>query len=469
MKIILIDPPYSSADTGGRKRNFGRVINKIPSLGLGYLAAVLEKAGHRVSIVDCAIDFDESGLIGFAGGFGPDIVGFTSTTPVFGNALRLARRLRPACPSALFVCGGAHATADPEGTLREDDFDIAVIGEGEESFLELANVWRNGGMEHVHSVKGIAFRSNGSVVSTGRRGRIADLDALPFPARHLFAPLERYRPTPASYRRLPLGVVMTSRGCPSGCVFCDRAVFGEELRLRDPKRVLEEVEELISRYGAREIRFFDDTFTFDRAHVEAICEGMRARPVPWTCLTRVANVDREMLAMMRRSHCWQVLYGLESGDDGVLARIGKGTTVEQNRKAVLWAHEAGLSVRADFLVGTPWETPQTLERTLAFAKGLPLDMAHFNKFVPYPGTAIYRSLVREGRKIEFDNGAYINNHCQFDYVPGGLDLPGYISFLNRSYREFYLRPSYLARRLISLRSFEELRGHIDGFFSIVSL
>jgi len=253
-----------------------------------------------------------------------------------------------------------------------------VIGEGEETISEIASAWQQSGMAGARSVRGIAYRSNGDVVLSATRSHIENIDSLPFPARHLFPPLYKYRPTPASFRRLPLGVIMTSRGCPSGCVFCDRAVFGEDLRLRSPVSVLDEVEELVGKYGAREIRFFDDTFTFDSGHVEAICAGMRKRrpAVPWTCLTRVNKVNRKMLDMMKRSYCWQVLFGLESGDDAILARLGKGTTVQDNRKAVLLAHEAGLSVRADFLVGSPWETQRSLEKTLTFAKELPLDMAH---------------------------------------------------------------------------------------------
>lgn len=471
MKILLIDPPYSPTETGGMKRNFSRVFNKIPSLGLAYCAAVLERTGHEVRIADCMFDFDEGQFVRETERSQPEVIGFTATTPVFGNAVRLASALRRVCPAALFVCGGAHATADPRDTLNSGVFDYAVVGEGEETICDLVSAWQRGGAQKASTVRGVAHARDGVYVAAIERERIPDLDRVPFPARHLLPPLARYRPTPASYRNLPLAVIMTSRGCPSGCVFCDRAVFGEELRCRSPENVLAEVDETVYKYGAREIRFFDDTFTLRGDRVEAICAGMRKlKPsVPWTCLTRVTAVNRSMLETMARSGCWQVLFGLESGDDGILAKLRKGTTVEQNRNAVLWAHEAGLSVRADFLVGTPWETPRTLARTLDFAKSLPIDMAHFNKFVPYPGTAIYRSLASAGRTVRFDNGSYINNHSQFAYVPEGLDVREYMSFLNRSYKEFYLRPSYIARKLVSLRSFAELRGHIDGLRSIISL
>jgi len=191
--------------------------------------------------------------------------------------------------------------------------------------------------------------------------------------------------------------------------------------------------------------------------------------IPWTCLTKTNAVNFNLLKMIRDAGCWQVLFGLESGDDGILMHLNKGNTVEQNKRVVYWAKEAGLNVRADFLVGSPWETKETLEKTLKFAKSLPLDFAHFNKFVPYPGTEIYKDLIEKGDKIDFDNGSSIINLNDFIYTPESLGELEYGNFLNRAYKEFYLRPSYILRRLLSLRSLSEFIGQVRGFFSILSL
>ena len=172
---------------------------------------------------------------------------------------------------------------------------------------------------------------------------------------------------------------------------------------------------------------------------------------------------------MRDSGGWQVLFGLESGEDGVLKQFGKGTTVEANRSAVLLARKAGLRVRADFLVGSPWETPSTLRKTIEFAKSLPLDFAHFNKFVPYPGTDIYKELISQGYSFNFDKSAFINNQCDLIYCPPAFSPQEFKASLNKAYKEFYFRPNYILQKLLALRTVTELIGHVKGGLSILSL
>ncbi len=471
MRILLIDPPYALNEVGGKRKNFKGLLNKIPSLGLAYLAATAEQDGHSVKIIDCSIGEHGKQLIEEVGRFNPQVVGVTATTPTFRNASAIARALRKVVPEAVFICGGAHVTVSPEESLIDGAFDFLVLGEGEETFRELVSYLGYKSDIQIDDIKGIAFKRNGRKVITEKRPRIDNLDALPFPARHLFPSFKEYRPTPASYRYLPLAIVMTSRGCPSRCTFCDRGVFGETFRQRSIPHVMAEIEEVTSKYGAKEIRFFDDTFTVTPSFVTALCREMSKRKpvIPWTCLTKVSSVTYEMLTMMRDAGCWQVLFGLESGDEYVLSQLSKGNTVEQNRRAVNWAKRAGLSVRADFLAGSPWETKKSFHKTIEFAKSLSLDFAHFNKFVPYPGTAIYKDLISKGYNFDFSEGSYINDHSRFVYMPGGYRESEYTALLNSAYREFYLRLSYLARRLVSIRTLPELIGHFRGLCSIVSL
>ncbi|RJQ46507.1 MAG: radical SAM protein [Gaiellales bacterium] len=471
MKILLIDAPFDSRFSGGKKKSLSSVLNIIPSLGLGYLAAIAEREGHQVRVLDCAMVPGENAVAITARTFAPDVIGLTATTPSMPSVLETARAAREAAPGASVIVGGPHPTAMPAATAVHDEFDFVVVGEGEVTFARLLRYLSGAGPESPDEIEGIAFRRAGGVVTTAPREHIADLDTLPFPERRLFPPLKSYRPTPASCRRLPLAHVMTSRGCPSRCRFCDRAVFGERFRARGAGDVMAEIEELVRTQGVREIRFFDDTFTLNRRRLEEICSALRGfRPrLAWTCLTKVDAVRPDTLRMMREAGCWQVLFGLESGDDRVLESLGKKTTVEQNRRAVLWAREAGLRVRADFLVGSPMETLQSLEKTLAFAKSLPLDFAHFNKFVPFPGSSFYAELVGEEQVIDFTGGASILDHEEILYVPPGLTRDAFREFLNRSYRSFYLRPRYLAGRLAAMRTLTELRGSIRGAIDINSI
>jgi anaerobic magnesium-protoporphyrin IX monomethyl ester cyclase len=470
MKILLIDPPFGTEEIGGKRHSFAGVLNVIPSLGLGYLAAVLEREGHDVRIRDGVSAAGWDDLAREAGTFGPDIVGISATTPTFKNAVKVASLLRVALPKAVFIAGGAHPAAAAEHAASTGAFDYLVIGEGEETLVELARYLDGKGAGRPADIPGLAFRRENRIIFTQPRKRINDLDSLPLPARHLFPGLARYCPTPASYRRLPLAHIITSRGCPYRCTFCDRSLFGDVYRERSAGSVLREVEEVVGRYGAREIRFFDDCLTVNKARLEAICRGLKKiKRIPWTCLASVHSVDQDMLHMMRDAGCWQILYGLESGDDGILRRLGKGTTVERNRQAVTWARKAHIRVRADFIVGTPRETIETLERTLAFAKELPIDFAHFNKFVPFPGTELYRELSDEGFTFDFSAPSSTLDHDALVYVPRAVPPDRYRDFLDRAYKEFYFRGGYILRRLGAIRTFTELLGNAKGFLSVLSL
>ena len=470
MKILLIDTPFSAQEMGGGKGGFAGLTNIIPSLGPAYLAAVAEKAGHDVRILDCSVGLGWEDVSNEARAFAPDVVGVNAATPTFLNAVRVVGELRRILPEAVYLVGGAHATAMPAETLKTGVFDFVVVGEGERTFVELLEHLEGRSSTPVEEIAGLAFQRDGEPLVTPRREYIRDLDVIPLPARHLLPPLKAYSPTPASYRKLPLAHIMTSRGCPMRCAFCDRAVFGGRYRERSADNVLAEVEEVVCKYGAREIRFFDDCFTITRKRLAEICKGIKnIRPrLPWTCLTSVKAVDLDMLKMMRDAGCWQILFGLESGDDGLLKTLGKGNTVEQNRRAVLWARRAGLRVRADFIVGTPHETVETLTKTVAFAKSLPLDFAHFNKFVPFPGTAFYEQLTRDGYHFDFSRSS-INDHDALVFVPQAIPADVYHDFLNRAFKGFYLRPGYLLRRLVGMRTFTEFLAHLKGFFTIRSL
>jgi radical SAM superfamily enzyme YgiQ (UPF0313 family) len=471
MKILLVDPPLLSEDLVGESKSIKLVVNVIYSLGLAYIAATLEKNGYEVKIIDCTLGLTHSQLIGLLKKENPDIIGITGTTSAFRSMKKVAQDIKRYLPSVPVVIGGAHLTAAPEITMGYDCFDVGVIGEGELTFLELVREYEGSGLSNLDTIDGIIYRRNGKIVRTKDRGFIRNLDSLPFPARHLYPPLAAYRPTPASYKRLPLGVLITTRGCPSKCTFCDRAVFGTTYRERSAENVINEVEELIYKFGSREIRFFDDTFTLNEERVFAICDKLTERKIkiPWTCLTKVANVSRELLKKMKQAGCWQVLFGLESGDERILKLLKKGNTVEQNKMAVRLAKEAGLSVRADFIVGTPGETIGSLKRTLDFAIKAKVDYAHFNKFVPYPGTELYGILVAEGHKFDFTNRFSIIDHSEILFVPESMTKEEFKAFLDYANRAFYLRPKYILKRLLSIRSWIELKGQINGFFAIYNL
>lgn len=471
MKICLINPPVFNDALVGQTKSMKRVVNVIPSLGLGYIAAVLLQNDYQVKILDCSLDMTFAELIKTLKKENPDVIGITGTTPTFVSMKQVAEEIRKNLAHAFIVVGGPHITALPEETMELDCFDVGVLGEGEITFLELVKQIEKSGLSDIGSIEGIAYKKNGTFIKTAIRQLIKNLDRIPFPARNLQPPLDAYRPTPASYKQLPLGVLMTSRGCPSRCTFCDRAIFGSSFRQRSAENVVGEIEELVHRYGAKELRFFDDTFTLNEKRVFEILDKMKQRKIklPWTCLTKVANVSEKLLCRMKEAGCWQILYGLESGDERMLELLKKGNTLAQNEKAIRLAQKVGLGVRGDFIVGTPGETLESLNRTLDFAIKMKLDYAHFNKFVPFPGTELYKTLVAQGYKFDFTKTCSILDHSAIMYVPESMTKDQFKQFLDNANRKFYLRPSYILKRLVSIRTLSELKGQLNGFLAIWDL
>jgi anaerobic magnesium-protoporphyrin IX monomethyl ester cyclase len=471
-KILLVSPIFSEEEASGNTKSMKKVMNVIPPLGLAYIAAYLEKNGFYVRIVDCSVGIDYTQLAKILKKENPDIVGMTGTTPSLQSIIETAKLIRKTLPGALLIIGGPHATAMPKETIETNLFDLGVLGEGEPSFLEIAHIFEKKGKlttNYLKKIKGIVFMDKNKVVITAPGEFIKDLDSIPFPARHLLPPPSNYHPTPASYRRLPQAHVMTARGCPYQCTFCDRKIFGSTYRERSVDNVMKEIDELMEKYGVKDIKFFDDTFTLNRKRLLRMCTELKKRKLKWCCLTRVNVVDYDLLRTMKKSGCYQVLFGIESGDNRMLKLLKKGTTVKQNARAIRLAKKAGLNVRCDFIVGTPGETMQSMKKTVDFAIKENPDFAHFNKFTPYPGTEIYQRLKEEGFNFDFTKFHSQLDHTIIMYTPSGVDKKEYKKFLDDSFKRFYLRPRYITRQISQIRSLQDVKRLWDGFFAIFEL
>lgn len=470
-KVLLINPPFEQEEESvGKTKSIKKVLNIVPPLGIAYIAAILEKIGIEVKIIDCAIGISFDDLFKTVLKTSPEVVGITSTTPAFIKAEKLAKFIREKLPATKILIGGAHITALPKKTMETGLFDIGIIGEGESTVEELFKNYKNRKFENLDTIHGIIYKDGGNIRQNKYRAFIEDLDLIPMPARHLLPHPKFYKPTPASCRRVPYAVIMTSRGCPSQCTFCDRKIFGKLCRMRSVSNIFREIEEIVAEYDVREIRFFDDTFTLNKKRAHDICDEFEKRKLKlsWTCLTKCACVDSSLLNHMKQAGCWQVLYGFESGDDRMLKLLKKGNTVAINKKAVLLTKEAGLEVRGDFIVGTPGETWESLEKTLQFAIDMKLDYAHFNKFIPLPGTELYEILTREGHVFDFSKSTILD-HKQIYYLNPGMRQNEFSDFLDRATRRFYFRLGYILKRLFSIRTLHQLKGQIDGFSAIIGL
>ena len=233
----------------------------------------------------------------------------------------------------------------------------------------------------------------------------------------------------------------------------------------------DEVDEIVYKFGAKELKFFDDNFTLNKNRLFNICDEFEKRKIDieWSCLTKANLVSKEILMKMKKAGCWQVLFGLESGDTEILKSLNKGITLEQGEKAVKLAKKVGLSVRADFLMGVPGENLTTMGKTLEFAKKISPSFAHFNKFTPYPGTEIYNRLVNEGYKFDFNKFYSQLDHLHGIYSPKDISKKQLGEFVSKSYKKFYLRPGYIFNRLFEIRDFEGLIREINGFFGVRGL
>lgn len=382
----------------------------LPPLSLSYLAGALEREGIEVQIIDFLVTrYRPDKLRQKLGEYRPQLVGITCVTLNYPIAARMLKACKAFDPSIVTVIGGPHATfALKETLLRAPWIDAIAIGEGERTVVELAKAVEGG--KEIRQVAGIAFADGGTVVKTEPRPLIEDLDQLPMPARHLL-PLARYRALGAPC------TVITSRGCPYGCIFCSgRRMFGRRVRFRDPGLVVDEIEMLHRDFGFPQINVVDDTFNLNHRHASQVCEEMLRRnlKISWNTFARADTMSEDLARLMNRAGCEWVLFGVESADEGILKTIKKGATPDDVRRGVKIATDAGIKVFNSFIFGLPGESPDTARKSLAF--GQELDHKYgakygFHVLSPLPGTELYDRARDYGLRILSRNWArYDANH-----------------------------------------------------------
>ncbi len=370
-------------------------------LGLGYLAAVLEKNNYKVDVIDCQVlklsfeDFKNE-----ISKRQPDIVGVTSSTLTYQTALKLVRIAREACPNCITIAGGSHVTFWDDQALEEcPELDIVVRREGENTMLEL--VQRIEADKSYDDVLGTTSQKEGKIVRNPDRPYIEDLDSLPFPARHLW-PMEKFRELE------DILYLASSRGCVYWCEFCTTVrMHGRKYRMRSPKNVVDEIEQLHKTYGINKFTFCDDAFTVDQPRTESICNEIlqRGLKIEWNCGTRVDMLTKDLLAKMKAAGCISVWFGVESGTQQVLDAMKKGISPELTMKVLGWVREAGLQPVPNVILGFPGETKESAWKTIKFVEKVSPDAVGFyNVATPFPGTPMYDLVKEKGwmRVTDFD-------------------------------------------------------------------
>jgi len=455
MKCALVIPSWAPEDIFP-SRTASSQINYWQPLGTLYVAAVLQKAGHEVTFINGAFLTHEA-LLHEIKEYAPGFIGIYSTTFAWENAKKTALDLKAMFGNRTFICaGGPYPIAMQERCLEDagDSLDAVVTGEGEYTVLEMIERLQAG--KNLEGVQGIIHREGNKIVKNPPRPLIEDLDALPFPARELLGDANRYIPPPATYKRKPVAVMMTSRGCNRRCIYCFQIDKDRKLgiRYRGIENVMEEIK-LCLQQGYREIKFIDDTLAADYDRAMRFAAEIKARKLDftWFASACVNQVDKPLLKAFKDAGCWAILFGAESGVQKNLDAIRKGTTLDQIRKAVKAAKEVGLKVSTPFLFGIPGETYDEGLRTIEFALEINPDMANFHAITPFPGTYLYDNLDKYGtmsdelRDFTYQGAAFI---------PYTMTREEIIDLRQKAFRRFYSRPSFIIGKILSLRSWDDI-------------
>ncbi len=476
MNILLVCP-YSSELVGAHP-------SFLP-LGVAYIAAALEQDGHRVEVLDLAVEkYDdqtfqeivrcnvppasrrENARRGRRGYTAWDIIGFTVVTPAANQVYRLAKIVKNHS-DALVIAGGPHVSALPDEAL-EQGLDLVVRGEGENTVREICRGLEQQSIEALSTVQGISYlnHQNARLIHNPQREYIHNLDDLPFPARHLFPPLDSYKGQPILGARLPLGNVMTSRGCPYNCNFCYKAIFGRKYRHRSVENILEEWQELIEKYQVKEIAISDDLFNANPERAIEMCDRIIRENIvlPWSCPNglRVDTATEELLKKMKAAGCYRVAFGVESGSQNILDRIGKHVTLNQIETAFANAKKCGIKTTAFLMLGNLGDTEDTMQQTINFTKQLGPDFAQFTIATPYPGTALYDIVCKEGKMLVQDWDGYDKYDDAVFFEMEGMDRELILRMQRKAYREFYLRPCYIASKLLKRDTYKYFGRSVKG-------
>lgn len=468
MKILLINPPIFNRIDPSLPEILLEKEDPMPPLGLMYLASYIRKnANYQIEILDCQIEkYDYTDLGNKIQETKPNVVGITTMTFTLLDVVETAKTIKKINPNIKTVLGGPHIHIYPEETINLPNIDYLVLDEGEKAFKELLDNLNH--PENLEKIKGLVFKKNGKIINTGPPERIENLDSLPFPARDL-VPYKKYESMLAT--KSSVTTMFTSRGCPYKCLFCDRPHLGKNFRARSAKSVVDEMEECL-KMGIKEIFIYDDTFGVDRQRVLDICSEIKKRnlDIVWDIRTRVNTVDEEVLKALKTAGCQRIHYGVEAGTTKILTVLRKGITLEMAEKALKLTKKIGIQTLAYFMIGSPTETKEDILQTIKFMKKLNPDYAHITITTPYPATDLYR-MGLEQKVLPYDYWREFAKNPNPDFRPmfweKELSKKELFSLMKKAYRSFYSRPSYILKKLIQIRSFEEFKNKFRAGINIL--
>ena len=457
---VLFIKYHEAADQQPLSKKAAEKLGIFPSLPLLSLAAWIRQNGFEVGYLDLhAKNKLTHELHSDVQDFKPQIVGLTAKTLGWPAVIEIAQMVREASPETVIVVGGPQLTLYARESLSWDCFDLAVVGDGEDTMLEICQRYERG--ESLKGIAGTVYREEGAIVDGPARPLAPSIDKYPMPAWDLVDMNDYHCLTLLK----PFATMVTTRGCPWHCGYCSQ-VYSEKLRFRAPELVVDEMEYLEREHGVKEIVFFDETFTIGKRRMKKFSKLVQERglTVKFNIRARVDTVDREVLEALKAAGLRSIHMGVEAGTDRLLKIMNKQITRQQTERAFRIAREVGIETRGYFMIGYYDATPQDIEDTIDFAAGLGLDWASFSVATALPGTDLYTVAQERG---------YVNGDFWKEYtVNGGGQLPQLETetftaeqlraYRTKAYLKFYMRPDLIRRKFSKSEGREELMEMLGG-------
>lgn len=461
MRLGFVFNPFSYKLHEENLRVVQRFFGLFPPLSLAWVAAIAEKAGHEVTIIDArTLRLSKEETLARLREFGPDILGFMMTTYMFRDTLEWIRYLKKHLNVPVIV-GGYNLRVYPRESVAPEEIDFGCVEHAYYTVPKLLEELEGG--RRFSDVPGLVFKENGKAIVTPHDEAI-DFDKFPNPARHLL-PNELYAEFPTERRNFT--VMVTSLGCPRRCGFCEAG--GTSYGPRKPETVVAEIEECYRKFGVREIDIFDYEFPILRKRTIEICRLLKGKgmDIEWACRSRVDSMDENLLREMRAAGCRRIYYGLESGSQEILDRVNKGITLAQIEDTIRMTKEIGIRPLGFFQIGGPGETRETVMQTLSFAKRLDLDYVQFSKTLAKPLTPLWKQMVAD-TGYDYWREWILGNAPDMVLPRPWTELTNdeIDRLARRAYIAYHSRPRFLLRSALKLRSWSEFKRKFRAWWEM---
>lgn len=463
--ITLVMPPFSIEEVYGKYKDLASFQ---PPVGLCTVGAYLIQKGYQVKIIDANVGrFSLKSIVEQIEKDKPGIVGIYTITPNFVIVENLVEKLKEKVPNIPIIAGGPHVNFMPKESLMEAKLDYVCVGEGEETLHELVEQMRTN-RYNLAAIDGLAWRDGDNIIVNKPRARKVDLDHLPFPAVHLLPDIQEYKLYLLQHKRQPFMSIITSRGCPYKCVFCDTP-FGKKMSYNSPAYTVAYIEYLKEQFGINEVHFVDDTFTLKESRTREMCDLMiqRKTDITWYAATRADIKDKTLFKKMKEAGCWIVAIGAETGNQDIMTNIGKNTSIEKIQESAKLIRGAGLKLKVFFILGNPGETVETIDQTIDFARKLNAHYPVFSLMTPFPGAPLWYNAEQFGQFDRQNFRKLLISTSDPLFIPNGFTKELLLEKQKQAFRKVYYNPEMVFRQLYSIRTIKDAINLTRAFIAFV--